>query len=105
MSRHPFGWSLPPGVSNSDIDPPEQPCEVCGRWSDSCICPECPVCSQVGDHRCYEEHGLQRTKVQVLGWWERRLDILRQEVFDCELQISHLEDIEESSVNWNTFVD
>ena len=59
-----FGWSLPPGCSMRDIDPPEQPCEVCGEYPDNCICPECPICYDYGNPRCYLEHGLRRTEEQ-----------------------------------------
>lgn len=62
-----FGWSLPPGCSMRDIDPPELPCEVCGVDVDSCICPECPVCQTNGDPICYEAHGLTRTPEQIAG--------------------------------------
>jgi hypothetical protein len=60
-----FGWDLPPGVSMSDIDPPEQPCEVCGIEAGNCICPECPQCGSYGDPHCYEKHGLVRTPEQI----------------------------------------
>lgn len=62
-----FGWSLPPGVTMNDIDPPERPCEVCGIESGNCICPECPSCGSAGDPKCYEEHGLVRTQAQIDG--------------------------------------
>lgn len=66
MSRSIFGWSLPPGVTMNDIDPPSGSCEVCGGDidRDDCICPECPVCSDFGNPRCYIEHGLRRTEEQ-----------------------------------------
>ena len=60
-----FGWSLPPGCSMRDIDPPEGPCAVCGKSVDDCICPECPECGGVGDATCYEQHGLTRTPEQI----------------------------------------
>lgn len=59
MSRHLFGWSLPPGVSIRDIDPPEQPCSICGEFSDRCICPECPTCNASGDPECYRNGHLE----------------------------------------------
>lgn len=48
----------------SMIDPPDEPCEVCGEFSDDCICPECPVCGYHGDPACYPAHGLHRTDEQ-----------------------------------------
>lgn len=66
MSRLIFGWSYPPGCSG----PPEDyqgPCEVCGKDTDNCICPECPTCQSYGDPACYEKHGLVRTQEQIEG--------------------------------------
>jgi hypothetical protein len=62
MSRSPFGWSLPPGVTTRMIDDAvggDEQCEVCGLDAADCQCPECPVCSEVGNPRCYAEHGLK----------------------------------------------
>lgn len=60
MSRHLFGWSLPPGAANHPNAPWNQeefPCDVCGLFSDECICPECPVCQCYGDPGCYAPDG------------------------------------------------
>lgn len=56
MSRSIFGWSYPPGCSG----PPDDPefCEVCGNDVDSCVCPECKVCGEVGRPSCYKDHGM-----------------------------------------------
>ena len=80
MSRL-FGWSYPPGCSGPPDDC-EGPCEVCGQWTDDCICPECPVCQSVGDPACYmvaggdDRHGLDRTPEQIAGRaeYDARLD-------------------------------
>jgi len=49
-------------------DPPEPPdfCEVCCGNSDTCICPECPICETYGDPICYTEHGLKRSIIQIV---------------------------------------
>jgi len=65
MSRSIFGWSYPPGCSGPPDN--EEPCEVCGREVDNCICPECPVCGAYGDPGCYLDHGLELTAEQVKG--------------------------------------
>lgn len=66
-----FGWSLPAGVSQAMIDRSfgeEAPCDVCGQWEDECVCPECPVCGEYGNPKCYHGttgHGLVRSFGQV----------------------------------------
>lgn len=71
MSRHPFGWSYPPGAAgdpNAPWNQEEGPCDVCGQNLDACICPECPSCTSVGDPQCYDgpnAHGLVRSFAQV----------------------------------------
>ena len=61
------GWNLPPGCNVNDLpgNQEEDHCMICGKHIDSCICPECPVCSMTGDPLCYEEHGLVRTQEQI----------------------------------------
>jgi hypothetical protein len=65
-----FGWSYPPGVTSLPWDH-EGPCEVCGKSIDICICPECPVCSEHGNPKCYLPgpigHGQVRTFAQRDG--------------------------------------
>ena len=64
-----FGWSYPPGAANDPYAPWNQvdgPCDICGQLEDYCICPECPVCSSIGDPICYEQHGLVRSLGQVV---------------------------------------
>lgn len=63
------GWNLPPGVTTAMIDAlcEDGPCEVCGHSADQCICPECPVCTSIGDPGCYADHGLRRNAEQVAG--------------------------------------
>jgi hypothetical protein len=82
-----FGWSLPPGVSMNDIDPPDRPCEVCGKFTDDCICQECPKCSSYGDPKCYEKHGLVRTKEQKASFKEyqkKEKEFLKRERKMCQ---------------------
>jgi len=64
-----FGWSYPPGCTHLPWDE-EYPCDVCGNPSDSCICPECPICGANGDPKCYEEHGMIRSEEQVVSMIE-----------------------------------
>lgn len=82
MGHSIFGWSLPPGVTMNDIDPPEQPCEVCGHEAGDCICPECPRCGEFGNPRCYDAHGLERTAEQI----ESRVALDRQLAADAKAE-------------------
>jgi hypothetical protein len=61
-----FGWDLPPGCTQKQIDDlfAEGPCDICGKDVDHCICPECPVCGAIGDPVCYDLHGLVQTQEQ-----------------------------------------
>jgi hypothetical protein len=57
--RHVFGWDLPPGVTQRMIDDAyglDGPCEVCGEPAEDCGCPECPVCGEVGNPKCFGPH-------------------------------------------------
>lgn len=40
---------------NADYD---LPCEICDKDPALCECPECPICHEVGNPKCYKEHGL-----------------------------------------------
>ena len=57
-----FGWSYPPGCSG----PPDNdgPCDVCGYMFDQCICPECEICGEFGDHDCYTKGHLVLSDAQ-----------------------------------------
>jgi hypothetical protein len=81
-----FGWSLPPGVSHRMIDEAmgvDEPCAVCCKSIDDCVCPECPECHQMGDRSCYivrEGHKvrLELTREQVIARQEARMSQLDQ---------------------------
>lgn len=65
-----FGWSLPPGCGRLPGEEPDPPCELCGRFEDDCICPECTECGERADPRCYRPRadggcGMTRTPEQV----------------------------------------
>lgn len=50
-------------------DPGDFPCDICGKWEEDCICPECPDCGYHGDPNCYKlriegGHGLSRSLEQ-----------------------------------------
>ena len=48
-----YRYDYPP-----ELDGPDH-CEVCGKWvgagnrTDECACPECPICTEVGNPDCY----------------------------------------------------
>lgn len=76
-----FGWSLPPGCGTLPGEE-EYPCEVCGKFPEDCICPECPVCSTQGDPKCYIEHGLVLSAEQIKShqaFVDKEFEFLRRE--------------------------
>jgi hypothetical protein len=82
-----FGWSLPPGCSQNDIDSAygyEEPCECCGHAVDECVCPECPTCGTQGDPGCYARHGLKYTSEQLAGQQRMREEMAAQAKRDAE---------------------
>lgn len=60
-----FGWSLPPGCSELPGERASDQCDVCRLRVDLCCCRECPVCGEVGDAKCYTEHGMQLDDEQL----------------------------------------
>lgn len=95
MGRSIFGWDLPPGCTMRDIENAfgeESPCLICGRFSDDCLCPECPKCFNFGDPKCYKEHGLVITDEQILGQRQIMLEEVLQKELDEELYKAHMED-------------
>ena len=105
------GWNMPPGCSRVPGDEPEPPCEVCGRPSEDCICPECPVCGSQGDPGCYEDmprptdklrraprsrpvhapHGLHCTLQQKIGQSRLRIAALEDLLADETMHLQWLE--------------
>jgi hypothetical protein len=95
-----FGWSYPPGCNSVPGDEPEPPCEVCGQFVDYCICPECPVCGEIGNPACYQEvdlgicgglHG-KETWAQKIGKAKLDIAMLENQIADIQTYISYLED-------------
>lgn len=89
-----FGWSLPPGCGTLPGEE-EYPCEVCGHGTNSCVCPECPVCGVAGCPDCYLDewrggHGLKLTHEQKLGHAEAELAVLQERVAEQQLYIDWL---------------
>jgi hypothetical protein len=68
------GWNLPPGCTYQMLDDAmgvDAICEVCGKYADDCICPECPVCGEHGNAACYASHNLTFTLDQQISRAER----------------------------------
>ena len=92
--RSVFGWSLPPGAAGHPLAPwntEDGPCEVCGLPVDDCICPECPVCRETGNPRCYatssaEEgrHSLTLSPAQVAARQRTRVALIRESLQEEE---------------------
>jgi hypothetical protein len=87
-----FGWDYPPGCSGTPFDDIVL-CEICGGDPDSkepdykCVCPECPVCGEIGRKECYVEHELQNTEEQL-----KRIEAMPRDFSKTELQMMTLSD-------------
>ena len=99
MSRSIFGWDLPPGCTTRHIDEAygvEQPCDVCGKNVDDCICPECECCGEVGQLKCYTDgHGTKRLKLsreQIIAREEARIVRLKMELDGREEGLHYMKD-------------
>lgn len=53
-------------------------CEICNRDVLDCECPECPVCGEVGNPACAEQHGM--VTFPRLWWSGNYPDYARDEV-------------------------
>lgn len=100
MSRNVFGWSLPPGCTHRMIEEQceEGPCAVCAMDPADCLCPECHVCGEQGNPKCYESdkagekrHGLLLTKEQAISRQKARIRGLEQQVFEEQMALDMLE--------------
>jgi hypothetical protein len=95
-----FGWSYPPGCSSVPGDEPDPPCEVCGYFSEDCVCPICPLCNEQGNPACYQEVDLgvcgglygQKTAEQNLGYAKFVAADLYQQWQDAEQWVDYLKD-------------
>lgn len=56
----------------------EHPCEICGEFDETCICPECPECGSIGDPDCYKYHGLKRTEEQKFSLYANEIEWKRE---------------------------
>ncbi len=105
-----FGWDYPPGCHSVPGDEPTPPCDICGgdveEWpgeSDGCICPECDICGDYGNPRCYIEHGMRRTEEQRFSL-EVHKRLWAYEYW-CEImdytdhQYDYYDDIQKSNLN------
>ncbi len=96
------GWNMPPGCFRTPADEPDPPCAVCCRAVDDCVCPECKVCGEVGDQRCYLQpgdkdapanpHAMKLNKAQVRGREEARVALLQEQIADIGQYLAWLED-------------
>jgi hypothetical protein len=98
MTRHPFGWDLPPGCTLRHIEEAmgtEEPCQCCGMDPADCICPECPHCGEQGNPKCYGQdgtaHGLIYNRDQLMGQSRMRIAMLKEQIQDEEQYLAHME--------------
>lgn len=91
-----YGSNYPPGAAgdpNAPWNQVEGPCDVCGKNVDDCICPECPVCGEIGRVNCYEDfsetnHGLKMNQEQKVSLddFNRQEEENRRRLIEMEKQ-------------------
>ncbi len=94
-----FGWDLPPGCTQQQIDEAfggDRICECCGQYCEDCICPECPTCGKTGNPKCYVDHdekghGLSYSIDQRKGQSQRHIEQLEQEIDNEKFYLEMLE--------------
>jgi hypothetical protein len=102
LVRSPFGWDLPPGCTLKHIEDAfgdEGPCLCCGHDPADCICPECPVCHEQGNPKCYENTGhgnMEYNRDQRIGQCKMRIADLKSQLQDEEMALAYLEEQGES---------
>lgn len=74
------GFNLPPGCSTRMIEDQfaDRPCEICHRFPDQCICPECPTCGVQGDPKCLLEHGIAAAQAERIKALEEGLEAIER---------------------------
>lgn len=74
----------------------ESPCEVCGSFTDNCVCPVCPTCHEQGNPRCYLPPSLnpcnmKLNKAQLQSRAEAEIRLLREKITDHGAYLDWLE--------------
>jgi len=80
------GWNMPPGCFSVPGDE-EGVCEVCCKPASACVCPECPICREYGNPKCYDgsyQPPLRLSREQILARQEARIEVARQTLLDEE---------------------
>lgn len=82
--------NLPPGITTTDTE--EQPCDVCRIEAGSCICPECDVCGEQGNPRCYFDHFLNLNCEQMVARKKADIEEYKEAIADAELDIERIKE-------------
>jgi hypothetical protein len=87
------GWNMPPGCNVRDIPGcgDDFPCDCCGRDPADCICPECVVCGEQGNEKCYKSGHLEFNKQQLIGQAKLRIGVLKDQISDDDSYIAWLD--------------
>jgi molybdopterin/thiamine biosynthesis adenylyltransferase len=99
------GFNLPPGCTYAMLDEAvgaDAQCEVCKQATDDCICPECPICGEHGNSRCYGTrtegegfdypHNLQFSIAQLKAQTLAQIAELENQISDAEYYLQWLEE-------------
>jgi hypothetical protein len=83
----------------------DEPCAVCAIGVEDCLCPECPMCGEQGNPKCYYSvvdttdfplakkigHGLMLSKEQVISRQKAYIRTLENRVYEEGMALEALE--------------
>lgn len=108
------GWNLPPGCTVADIDRQAgvgATCDVCRKPAEWCICPECIVCEENGNARCYRDlkiigegadcrldgdsgHGMRLNKAQLISIADAEIADAKERLTEAQMYRESLNNLE-----------
>ena len=81
-------------TGNYGEDQFDPPCEMCGKFEDKCVCPEYPICGEIGNPDCYNEgpvdHDMEVTLEQQIVKQEFEIACIKEQLQDAHHHLDYL---------------